>query len=217
MDGEEQARIYAAADFSSSDAALVERILSLASPSRLGPRVLDLGCGPGNISFRLAEQLRQAEILGLDGAPAMLAIAEQRRLAQPRRWPSLRFRCLRLPPTQETAAELTGRFTAVISNSVLHHLHEPADFWRSVRRFAARGARLHVHDLRRPADEEELEALVRRHAADAPALLQHDYRASLRAAFRPEEVRVQLHQAGLHHLDVMPLEDRYLEVSGDLP
>jgi trans-aconitate methyltransferase len=41
-------------------------------------RIADLGCGPGNITFRLAEHCPDASILGIDGAAAMLAIAEQR-------------------------------------------------------------------------------------------------------------------------------------------
>ena len=65
MDAPEQASAYAAADFSAGDQALIERIQAL-FPSGLGPRVLDLGCGPGNISFRLAERFPQAHKLPLD-------------------------------------------------------------------------------------------------------------------------------------------------------
>jgi hypothetical protein len=62
-----------------------------------------------------------------------------------------------------------------------------------------------------------VEALVQRHAADAPPVLQRDYRASLHAAFTPEEVRGQLRAAGLAgSLQVAPTDDRYLEVWGRL-
>ena len=54
MDGAEQAAAYAAADFSASDGAVIMRLGEL-FPEGLGPRLVDLGCGPGNISFRLAE------------------------------------------------------------------------------------------------------------------------------------------------------------------
>ena len=48
-------------------------------------------------------------------------------------------------------------------------------------------------------------------------MLQHDYLASLHAAFTPTEVAQQLEQAGLaDQLQVAPLEDRYLEVWGRL-
>ena len=51
----------------------------------------------------------------------------------------------------------------------------------------------------------------------APELLRHDYRASLHAAFSPEEVELQLQQAGMAaQLKVAPLQERYLEVWGRL-
>jgi hypothetical protein len=59
--------------------------------------------------------------------------------------------------------------------------------------------------------------LQRLHLADAPVVLQRDYLASLHAAFTPEEVAQQLQAAGLaDQLQVAALEDRYLEVWGQL-
>lgn len=71
MEGQEQAFAYAAADFSVGDQALVDRLVQL-FPAGLGTSVVDLGCGPGNISFRLARRWPQANVLGIDGAAAML-------------------------------------------------------------------------------------------------------------------------------------------------
>ena len=154
--------------------------------------------------------------MAIDGAPAMLALAarelECRRQRQPDLPQRLAFRLSRLPDPA-----LPGGFSAVVSNSLLHHLHDPAVLWGAVRQLAAPGARIFVKDLRRPADAAAVEALVQRHAADAPPVLQHDYRASLQAAFTPEEVRGQLRAAGLADaLQVAPADDRYLEVWGRL-
>ncbi len=217
MDDPQQARVYAEADFAASDGALVERILSLAAPDGLGPRVLDLGCGPGNISFRLAERCPGSELIGLDGAEAMLAIAEQRRRSAPQRWPRLSFRCLRLPLAGPDLEGLAASCSALVCNSLLHHLHQPALLWQTLRQLAAPGALVHIHDLRRPDDPAAVDALVERHASGCAPLLRRDYRASLHAAFRVEEVRLQLQQAGLTGLRVEAREDRYLEVSGRLP
>lgn len=221
MDDPEQARVYAEADFAASDAALVERIITLAAPQGLGSRVVDLGCGPGNISWRLAERCPASELIGLDGAATMLAIAEQRRAAAPERWPLLRFRCLSLPLAEADWDGLAGSCSAIVSNSLLHHLHDPALLWSAVQRLAAPGALVHIHDLRRPEDPAALEALVQRHASDCDPLLRRDYAASLRAAFRLEEVQEQLRLAGLATagrtgLRVEAREDRYLEVQGRL-
>jgi trans-aconitate 2-methyltransferase len=86
-----------------------------------------------------------------------------------------------------------------------------------VLQLASPGARVYVKDLRRPASPEAAIALQRRYLADAPPVLQRDYIASLHAAFTPEEVQQQLQEAGLaDQLQVAALEDRYLEVWGQL-
>ena len=216
MDDPEQARVYAEADFAVSDAALVERIVALAAPEGLGSKLVDLGCGPGNISFRLAERFPAAELVGLDGSYAMLALAEQRRQAAAERWPRLSFRCLSLPLTSGDLGGLAGRCTAIVSNSLLHHLHNPAVLWQTLRLLAAPGALVHIHDLRRPQHPAALDALVQSYASGCDPLLRRDYAASLRAAFRIEEVQTQLAQAGLGGLRVEAREDRYLEVRGRL-
>jgi 2-polyprenyl-3-methyl-5-hydroxy-6-metoxy-1,4-benzoquinol methylase len=146
----------------------------------------------------------------------MLALAalelERRRQRQPDLPQRLVFRLSRLPDPA-----LPGGFSAVVSNSLLHHLPDPAVLWGALRQLAAPGARIYVKDLRRPADAAAVGALVQRHAADAPPVLQHDYRASLHAAFTPEEVQGQLRAAGLAGaLQVAPSDDRYLEVWGRL-
>jgi len=106
--------------------------------------------------------------------------------------------------------------SAVLSNSLLHHLHDPQVLWRSLRLCGAPGTRVYIKDLRRPATPEAAEQLRERYLFDAPEVLQQDYLASLHAAFRVEEVREQLQQAGLSCLQVAPLDDRYLEVWGEL-
>jgi trans-aconitate methyltransferase len=219
MEGAEQALAYAEADFSATDQALVERI-ACCFGAQLGERIVDLGCGPGNITFRLADRHPSSWVVGVDGSGAMLAIAfarlDQLRLRhlqqgeRPR--PSVSFQQALLPCPQ-----LQGGYTAVVSNSLMHHLHDPQVLWSTVRQLAAPGAAICIRDLRRPADHAALERLVATHAAGAPPVLQHDYRQSLRAAFTVEEVEAQLAQAGLSQLDVGVVDDRYLEIIGRHP
>lgn len=208
-----QAEAYAAADFSSGDQAVLGRIEALLGAGGEGDgealSFVDLGCGPGNIAFRLARRWPRAHVLGIDGSAAMLAIAEQRRHADPAGLRNLRFRQLVLP-----SQGLEGPFSAVVSNSLLHHLHDPGVFWQSVRQLSAPGTSLYVRDLRRPATDTELDALVHRHAASAPEVLRRDYVHSLRAAFSCAEVVGQLEAAGLEGLQVLEVDDRYLEIQG---
>ena len=208
-----QTEAYAAADFSSSDRAVLGRVEALLGDRGQGDggglSFVDLGCGPGNITFLLARRWPEASVLGLDGSDAMLRIAERRRRADPAASRHLRFLQRRLPSPQ-----LEGPCSAVISNSLLHHLHDPRVFWRSVRQLSGPATHVYVRDLRRPASQGELQDLVRRHTDSAPEVLRRDYAHSLRAAFTRSEVLDQLEAAGFDGLEVREVDDRYLEIQG---
>ena len=221
MEEAAQVRAYAEADFSTGDASVLERLASLAAAAgaRLeAPEALlvDLGCGPGNLSFRLVERFPAARVLGIDGSAAMLAVAERRRAARAASTGRLSFACHRLPCEALVQGELSGGCAALLSNSLLHHLHQPAVLWQTVRALAAPSAFLYLRDLRRPASPGAARELLALHLPGAPAVLQRDFLASLHAAFTPGEVEAQLADAGLSALRVAALDDRYLEVWGVL-
>lgn len=208
-----QVDAYAAADFSVSDQAVVDRIeqlLALAG-AHFSPQacLVDLGCGPGNISLRLAQRWADCAVLGLDAAERMLAVAEARRREAGVKPECLRYQQQPLPfTTSALQADL------VVSNSLLHHLHDPMHLWSSVKTLASSRCLVLHRDLKRPDSEASMDRLCQQHVADAPAVLQRDYRASLHASFTADEVKAQLALAGLGQLQVLEVEDRYLEVSG---
>lgn len=208
MDDPEQVAAYLAADFSVPDAAFTEACLAWFAacgvPAPAG--IVDLGCGPGNIALRLAAALPDADIIGLDGAPTMLDAARLRTPEGAR----VSWVVSTLPETGLPEAA----FEAVVSNSLLHHLHDPAMLWAAIRRLARPGAPFVVGDLRRPATPDEAVALAKRHADRAPDVLRRDFLASLHAAFEPAEVVAQLTAAGLHAADVHVTSDRHLRIVG---
>lgn len=223
MDNAHQAQTYAEADFEASDQAFRERILDLLAsrpPGDQHQRIVDLGCGPGNITFLLAEALPQTPVLGVDGAAAMLTLAERRRAQEPQRWAHVHFHQILLPVAADALAALPDPwappYDLIVSNSLLHHLHDPGALWRTVQALGAPGALVVVRDLRRPPNPEALQELVERHAAAAPPGLRRDYANSLAAAFRPDEVEAQLLAASLAGMQVEAVADVYLDVSGQL-
>ena len=212
MDDADQARAYAAADFTAGDQQTIALIRALVSKTATGAspsRVIDLGCGPGNITLRLGEVFPEAEVIGVDGADAMLKLARARASAQ-----DCRVQFLEFPLQRLNDSSLVGTADLIVSNSLLHHLHQPDLLWTLTRTLARPGCRVLHRDLRRPSSPAELDRLQRRHLPDAPQVLIHDFRASLAAAFEPEEVESQLRNAGLTRLTVVAEDDRYLVVSG---
>lgn len=210
MDDEAQARAYAEADFeepNSHFAALFDEFIGRLPE---GAAVLDLGCGPGDITLRIAAAHPQIEIHGLDGSGAMLAFGHAALAQQP----ELRDRVSFIEGLVPDALLPRARYDAVISNSLLHHLHDPETLWRMIQARARPGAPVLVMDLMRPADEATAQALVAQYAANEPEVLRRDFYNSLLAAFELEEVRQQLELAGLARLEVRAVSDRHLLVSG---
>ncbi len=211
MDDPEQSRAYAAADFSEPHQAFVERFAQC-FPRHRPQRVLDLGCGAADITIRFARAHLGCELTGVDGAPAMLALAREAivRVGLDDR---IHLRVAHLP-----AGDLPSRhFDTLISNSLLHHLADPQMLWRALRDYATPTAALFVMDLRRPDTREHAARLVREHSAAEPEILQRDFFNSLLAAYRPEEIAAQLAPAGLSGLQVEAVGDRHLVVYGQLP
>ncbi|MGE0879640.1 MAG: trans-aconitate 2-methyltransferase [Acidimicrobiia bacterium] len=214
MEDPDQARAYSEADFAAPHQAVVDDLLRRQPTltSRL-VRAIDLGCGPADVTCRLALALPEAEIVGVDGGPRMLALGQERieRLGLADR---VRLQQLYLPASNRARDEL-GRFELVLSNSLLHHLVDPLVLWATIRDVAADGAIVHVVDLRRPDDDDAVDRLVRQYADGEPPVLVDDFRASLRAAYRQDEVRAQLRECGLAaQLHVEAVGDRHLVVSG---
>ena len=212
MNGDAQVQAYAAADFSSGDQATIEAIQRLvfsSSPMPPDPLVVDMGCGPGNITLRLAHLFPKARIIGIDGAESMLALARERAEKQKL---DISFLCQTLQDVLR--GPLLGQADLIVSNSLLHHLHQPDLLWRVTQALAAPACRALHRDLRRPSSDAEIEQLLLKHLPSAPEVLQRDFTASLAAAFEPQEVTAELHRLGLNQLTVSAEDDRYLVVSG---
>ena len=79
MDTEEDASEYDAMDHTEANTAFVERLLELGARGRM----LDIGTGPGHIPLLVCDRLPDAEIVGIDLAERMLALAERHRAASP--------------------------------------------------------------------------------------------------------------------------------------
>ena len=208
MDEEAQARAYAGADFAEPHNRFVALFREHFPDLADGACVLDLGCGPGDVTLRFARAWPRCHVHGVDGAAAMLRLGHEA-VARAGLDDRVQLHHGYLP-----GATLPQRhYDAVISNSLLHHLAEPMALWHALRDHAAPGAPLFVMDLMRPDDAATVDAMVAEYAAGEPEVLREDFRNSLIAAYRPAEVEAQLRAAGLA-LTVEAVSDRHLIVHG---
>jgi 2-polyprenyl-3-methyl-5-hydroxy-6-metoxy-1,4-benzoquinol methylase len=148
-------------------------------------RVLDLGCGGGDIIARLAAWARadglRAEWLGVDPDPRALPIARRREA------PGLSFRSVDSAALRAEGAE----FDLVLSNHVLHHLDDDA-----LQRFAAdslalsRGLVLHA-DIERSRTAYALYGIGITPLAPG-TFLRTDGLRSIRRSFRADELAAAL-------------------------
>lgn len=210
MDDEAQATAYAEADFAEPNQAFVDRFVAMA-PGFSG-HMLDLGCGPADIPVRMCQALPELRVTAVDGSAAMLAHGA-RALSQ-----SGMTDRVRLVEALVPGSVPGEQFDAVVSNSLLHHLPDPAALWSEITATARPGAPILVVDLMRPASAAAAQAIVDQYSADEPEVLRTDFYNSLLAAFTVAEVRAQLRAADLADaLTVEAISDRHLAVAGVMP
>ena len=87
---------------------------------RPGMRVLDIGCGPGDVSFVAARLVGQSgTVLGVDAAPAMIELARARAVEKG-------FSTVHFMQSTIDAIALDEPVDAVIGRLILMHLPDPA-------------------------------------------------------------------------------------------
>lgn len=207
MDDPRQAKAYAEANFSAENQRFVELFREYFPDFSQG-HVFDLGCGPGDIPVRLAGLFPACRITGIDASRPMVDLAEQA-IRQAGLSGRVSVRCERF---QDLAG--VNQADAAISNSLLHHLPNPLQFWHKLRLFVKPGSPVLVMDLLRPESPEAAQALVDQYAHGAPDILRRDFYNSLLAAFTEDEIGSQLAQMNLTRLLIDVPDDRHWVAGG---
>lgn len=209
MDDVAQARAYAAADFAEENQGFVDRFREY-FPDWTGSHVVDLGCGPGDIPIRFLRAFPDARVTAVDASRPMLDLAAEAiteaGLANRITLCCERFQSLALPEPAD----------ALLSNSLLHHVPNPLQFWFHLKQLAKPGACVLVMDLLRPESPEAAQAVVDTYAADEDPILKRDFYNSLLAAFTEDDVAAQLAEMNLSRLLIDVPDDRHWVVGGTL-
>lgn len=209
MNEAEQALAYANADFETPHNDFIQHFVTNFRHTNINGQVLDLGCGPADISIRFALTFPYCKIEGVDGAKNMLKHG-RKEVTRQKLNQRIDLICGYLPK-----ASLPRKYyDTIISNSLLHHLTDPMIMWDMINKYATPNSHIFVMDLMRPDSIQRAYDLVDQYAANEPAILKEDFFNSLCASYTADEVRDQLAQANLSSLKFEIISDRHFIVHG---
>lgn len=211
MDDWDQAIAYAQADFDAPHDAFIQQLKQKFPTLSEKGYALDLGCGPGDISIRFVQAFPHWTIDGIDGSQSMLKLGNN--IIQSRQLESkISFHQIYLPDGDIPRPS----YDFIFSNSLLHHLRDPLDLWRSLCSLSHQDTPVFIMDLMRPDSREVATSMVNQYAVGEPAVLREDFFNSLLAAYRLDEVQAQLNETHLSHLNLEAVSDRHWIAWGDL-
>ena len=139
MEEKEQIISYDKADFSEGEVNLINQINQylLKKNISLGEKdlIVDLGCGPGNISEKLAIKWPNAEVVGIDGSKEMILRAEYNKSisTNQKELKNLRYIWSDIKDIKSNNFLLKKRISLLVSNSLIHHITNLKDFFNTIR------------------------------------------------------------------------------------
>lgn len=92
---------------------MLTALINAIPDNKENPKVLDLGCGTGNITQKLLKRFPQAEVTCLDLSENMIKIAKNK-LSQ--------YKSIEYIIGDFTETEITEKYDAIISSLALHHI-----------------------------------------------------------------------------------------------
>ncbi len=204
MDSMEEAIAYDKMDHSAVNSVFVEDLLAAGLPDLANLEVLDLGTGTGWIPIELSGRHPSLKILAVDLSPAMLDLArnhvEVRGLSD-----RIQFDLV----DAKGLSYSSGRFTVVMSNSIVHHIAAPESIFSEATRLLMSGGLVFFRDLLRPSTTSELDQLVTQYAGDESEHARQLFRDSLHAALTVEEVQEIVMALGYAADSVQATSDRH--------
>jgi ubiquinone/menaquinone biosynthesis C-methylase UbiE len=151
-----------------------------------GGRFLEIGSGPGFLTKILADSYPQAEINALEVSPHMIAVAKK---VVGRTQPSSRVRFIEGSVDNLSFLAHLGKFDLVYSTFSLHHWEYPVKAIKSMYHSLRKGGLMMLHDLKR------VSWLY-------PLPLQKGFIGSIRAAYRPAEIKKMISMAGIRDFSI---------------
>jgi ubiquinone/menaquinone biosynthesis C-methylase UbiE len=216
MDTVDEAREYDLMDHTTVNARFVADLLDTArrfGHSELGRQVVvDVGTGTARIPIELCRAHPVGRVVAVDLAHEMLRVAKENvRSAGLSAQVALQLARATALPLRDACA------TVVVSNSLIHHLPDPAPAFRDIVRIVSRGGFLFIRDLFRPESPAEIDHLVDTYAAGATPHQRQLLADSLRAALTLDEVREAIRGLPLAQVSLAATSDRHWTLAAVRP
>jgi len=219
MDTPEEALAYDTMDHSEVNRRFVDDLLAAGLVDEPDVEVLDLGTGTAQIPIELCRCASRLRVVAVDLAENMLRIARENvvqagfadRITIERADAKAVCGAAILAADSQAGSlhHNRDRFAAVISNSLIHHVPEPASVLAEAVRAASPGGLLFFRDLLRPPDDAAVKRLVHQYAGPSTPHQRQLFDVSLRAALSLEEVRELVQSLHFDRLGVRTTSDRH--------
>jgi len=222
MNKKEQVISYDEADFSEGEVNLINQInhYLLKKNICLGEKdlIVDLGCGPGNISEKLAIKWPNTEVFGIDGSKEMILRAEfnKKISTNQKKLKNLHYIYSDIRDIKSNNFLFKRKISLLVSNSLIHHITNLEHFFNTIRNLSSNSTVNFHKDLKRPLDEKSLQELKAQCSTKHNEILTNDYYASLRASYTFKELKNFILENDLSSLDVFEDGDKYLIVYGNV-
>ena len=205
MDTWVETTAYDAMDFVGVNTAFAEDAIAL-DPHAV--KILDAGTGTARIPILMCQRRPQYLFTAVDLAKSMLTVGQQNveaaGLAQRIRLEQVDSKRMAYPNLE---------FDMLISNSLVHHLPDPASFFGEVKRLVKPGGAILIRDLIRPESDELVNSLVDSLDADYDLKQQQLFRESLQAGLTLAEVQTAIDLVGLEDVKLTQSSELHWSIS----
>ena len=193
---ENQCRVYSNASFDVPYGDFLNSFKEKFTNKIIKGSVLDLGCGPGDLSILFAKTFHQTNIHAIDGSEMMLDLA-RKKVNQYNLSNRIIFFNQRIPDLDLPCRS----YDIILSNWTLHHLINPFHLWEVIKKYSKPDTIIYLMDFTRPRTVKLAKQIIRKHCKNEPEIFKKDCYNSLLASFRPQEIISQMNQCQLSKLN----------------
>ena len=220
METREQVLAYVEADFSKGEYEFIDFINAYLKFNKINlsdkDLIIDLGCGPGNITEKVSLKWPEVNVLGIDGSNEMINEARSRKnLCKNKQYfKNISYFCADIKSIELNKFTSNRNLTLLISNSLIHHITSIDEFFDCISNLSMKETINFHKDLRRPKDKKTALKLREKCNQIYNITLTNDYYASLKASYKINELKKVILRRNFNSLDVIEDGNDYLILYG---